>query len=126
MNFFGITLVIGCAIAIANCAPVDQPIEILKNTFDGPNGDGSYSYQYETANGIKAQEQGQLAGEKSLAVQGSYSYQDENGNPIEVKYIADENGFRPEGVHLPVAPEIPAAILRSLEYIAAHPQQEKL
>ena len=40
--------------------------------------------------------------EELILVQtGSYSYLDPEGNVITLKYIADENGFQPEGDHLP-------------------------
>lgn len=35
------------------------------------------------------------------------------------------NLFCEQGDHLPVAPPIPEAILRALEYIKAHPQAEQ-
>ncbi|XP_011878119.1 PREDICTED: endocuticle structural glycoprotein SgAbd-2-like [Vollenhovia emeryi] len=97
---------------------------------DGPNPDGSYSYSYQTGNGIQVQEQGQLTkiskDEDANRVQGSFSYTDPDGNPIVLSYIADENGFHPGGEHLPVAPPVPEAILRALEYNAQHPEEDNL
>ena len=78
-------------------------------------------YSYETGDGIRAQEQGYLknagAGPDAEAqtVQGSYSYTGPDGNTISLTYTADENGFVPQGDHLPTPPPIPEAILRSLE-----------
>ncbi|KAJ8972436.1 hypothetical protein NQ317_016678 [Molorchus minor] len=98
------------------------------------NFDGSYRSSYQTGNGITAQEQGVLknAGNKDAEaeeVQGGFQYTAPDGTPIQLSYIANENGFQPQGAHLPVAPiddktppPIPAAILRSLEYNAAHPE----
>lgn len=105
-------------------------IPIIASHSDGPNPDGSYSYNYETGNGIQAQEQGQLVkiskDEDAIHVQGAFSYSDDNGTPVSLNYIADENGFHPQGEHLPVAPPVPDAILRSLEYIAQHPEEDNL
>lgn len=108
----------------------DTFIPIVASQLDGPNPDGSYTYNYQTGNGIQAQEQGQLfniaKNEDAIRVQGSFSYTDDNGNPISLSYSADETGFHPQGEHLPVAPPIPAAILRSLEYNAQHPEEDNL
>ncbi|XP_059620000.1 endocuticle structural glycoprotein SgAbd-2-like [Phlebotomus argentipes] len=85
--------------------------------------DGSFTYAYTTGDGQGAQAQGYLknAGNKDLeaqVVQGSYSYTAPDGTPISVKWFADENGFRAEGLHLPTPPPIPEAIAKSLQFIA--------
>jgi hypothetical protein len=80
-------------------------------------------YSYQTGDGTTAQETGYLKnpGSRELeaqTVQGSYSYTSPEGTPITVTYTADENGFRAQGAHLPVAPPIPDAILKSLDLIS--------
>lgn len=65
-----------------------------------------YNYAYELSNGQAHQESAQLvnAGQEnaSLAVRGSFTYVDPETNiRYTVNYVADENGFRPEGAHLP-------------------------
>lgn len=85
--------------------------------------DGSFAYGYTTGDGQQAQAQGFVKnlGNKQLeaqVVQGAYSYTSPDGTPISVKYLADEKGFRAEGLHLPTPPPIPDAIARALQYIA--------
>ncbi|XP_063379559.1 nematocyst expressed protein 3-like [Cydia fagiglandana] len=101
--------------------PIVSQSEELENN-------GTYKFSYETGNGIKREEtsydkvlpkaQGRSAGdsneggesEESNEVhvqQGSYSYTAPDGTVISVRYIADENGFRPIGDH--IAPSIVAA-----------------
>lgn len=64
----------------------------------------NYFFRYETSNGISQQESGQLqnAGQEneSIAVRGQFSYT-LDGVTYTVTYIADDQGFRPEGAHLP-------------------------
>ncbi|KAK5639873.1 hypothetical protein RI129_010684 [Pyrocoelia pectoralis] len=84
--------------------------------YDNHNdGDGQYAYNYETANGIVAQEQGHLKGPDNLEAHGSFGYTSPEGHHIALSYIADENGFQPSGAHLPTPPPIPAEILKSIE-----------
>ncbi|KAG6447917.1 larval cuticle protein LCP-22 [Manduca sexta] len=100
----------------------DRNANILRYDNDvGP--DGSYSYAYDTSNGISAQEQGvprDFGGNPPLrpvVAQGSFAYTSPEGVPIAISYIADENGFQPSGDSIPTPPPIPAHVLRSLEYI---------
>lgn len=87
-----------------------------------------FCVSYATGDGQQAAAQGYLknAGVKDQeaeVIQGSYSYTAPDGTPITVTYIADENGFRAEGAHLPTPPPIPEAIQRSLQLIAQTQKQ---
>ncbi|EEZ99815.2 pupal cuticle protein 20 [Tribolium castaneum] len=93
-------------------------IPILKYVNDN-DGSGNYYYAYETGNGIQAEERGHLknagSANKAESAEGSFSYTGPDGQRYSIQYVADENGFRPVGAHLPTPPPIPEAILRSLE-----------
>ncbi|KAE8744066.1 Cuticle Protein CPR RR-1 6 [Frankliniella occidentalis] len=133
MNKFVITVFGLCAVASLSCGQqqpsTPEPIAIVKLNSD-VNPDGSFTYEYETANGIKADARGALnnAGSENeaLSVQGSYSFVGDDGVTYTVTYVADENGFQPQGAHLPTPPPIPEAILRSIEYNAAHPEENEV
>jgi hypothetical protein len=66
---------------------------------------------FESEDGVRKEETGkpQLADptdpEKGIVtvMRGSYSYTDPDGRLISVTWVADENGFRATGDHLPVA-----------------------
>jgi hypothetical protein len=85
---------------------------------------------YETANDIKAQEAGYVKNfgvpdQETQVAEGGYEYTAPDGSRIVLSYKADENGFVPQGAHLPTPPPIPPEILRALEYIAAHPEENE-
>ncbi|XP_050072504.1 endocuticle structural glycoprotein SgAbd-8-like [Anopheles maculipalpis] len=118
------------ALGDVECAPqgpTTEPIPIIRQEQE-VNPDGSYSWNYETGNGIVAEEQGFLknAGteQEAQVAQGEYSYTAPDGQLIRVQYIADENGFQPLGDHLPTPPPIPPAIQRALEYLASLPPSD--
>ncbi|XP_043488762.1 endocuticle structural glycoprotein SgAbd-4-like [Polistes fuscatus] len=123
-------------VAVAMSVPVQEKEEvpILYQSSNGPEADGSYSFNYETGNGIRVEEKGEPRkssqnnpeNEYTLYVQGSYQYPSSDGSQISLNYVADENGFQPQGEHLPTAPPVPQSILRALDYIATHPQEDNL
>lgn len=99
------TIIFATLLALALAAP-QEPAEIV--TYDSDNsGTGSYSFSFETSDGIARKEEGHVENEGTeneiLKVQGSYKYLGDDGNLYTVEYIADENGFQPRGDHIPEA-----------------------
>ncbi|KAK9679544.1 Insect cuticle protein [Popillia japonica] len=82
----------------------DKDATVVRSELNNIGVDG-YNYAYETSNGISAEEQGQLqnAGTDNEAIQvrGQFNYVGADGNTYTVTYTADENGFKPQGAHLP-------------------------
>lgn len=117
------------AVASAASLTKDLEVPIVRQDTD-ISFDGTYHNSWEGGNGIVVEEHGVLKNlgnkdSEAEEVVGSVSYTAPDGTPIGLKYVANENGFVAEGAHLPVAPPIPAAIVRALEWIAAHPQAEE-
>ncbi|KAJ8939226.1 hypothetical protein NQ314_011195 [Rhamnusium bicolor] len=79
---------------------------------DNNNGDGTYNFLYETGNGIAAQEQGDARGDGTRAL-GGFSFTAPDGQQVQIQYTADENGFQPQGSHVP---QIPEAIKKSIAF----------
>ncbi|CAG9769054.1 unnamed protein product [Ceutorhynchus assimilis] len=114
-------------VAVALSAAVQEPVPIVSQTSD-VHPDGNFEWGYESADGSSQQQSGHLVGTGDAvgeAVQGSASWVDNEGNQHQLTYTADENGYQPQSADLPVAPEIPAAILKSLEWNMAHPEPEQ-
>lgn len=135
-TMWGIIFVLSALAYTSLGAPQDAvattPVQIISQNAV-VNADGSFNYSFEASNGIKVEESGYLKpaidvraglGEDkndengdSQVIQGSFSYTAPDGTPINLKYIADETGFHPEGAHLPTPPPIPGAIQRALNVL---------
>ncbi|XP_026317390.1 larval cuticle protein LCP-17-like [Hyposmocoma kahamanoa] len=128
MKLILLTLLVAFAVAdvshIVRSNSNDREAKILKQELD-VGLEGQYQWSIETDNGIAAHEHGQLnnAGSENAAqsAQGQAQWTAPDGQVISLAYKADENGYQPEGSHLPTPPPIPEAIVRALEYIRAHP-----
>lgn len=62
-------------------------------------------YSYETSDGVSRSEVAELknAGteNEALSVRGTITWVDADGQSYTLNFLADENGFQPEGAHLP-------------------------
>ncbi|XP_039759611.1 hornerin-like [Pararge aegeria] len=92
-------------------AAADRNAEILK--YVNENNGESYLYSYETSNGISVEESGVAT--NGVKAQGGFSYTGDDGQSYSLTYTADENGFQPQGEHLPTPHPIPEEILKSIE-----------
>ncbi|XP_023016200.1 endocuticle structural glycoprotein SgAbd-4 [Leptinotarsa decemlineata] len=118
------------SVILAQSAPQGAPgpeIKIISQTNE-ISPDGGYKWSYEADNGIKADETGTLKktndaeNPEVIVAQGAFSYTDKEGNQISLTYTADDdNGFQPQGAHLPTPPPIPPNIQRALDWIASQP-----
>ncbi|XP_049822332.1 flexible cuticle protein 12-like [Aethina tumida] len=101
-------VVLFAVVSVAVCASVnpDAEAQVLRSELDNIGVDG-YKYGYETSNGIVADEAAHLVNvgtdNEAIAVHGSFQYVGADGVTYKVTYVADENGFQPQGAHLPVA-----------------------
>lgn len=99
------------ALTVVAClaAPLDDSsnAQILKYENDNIGIDG-YKFAYETSDGVSRSEEAELknAGSENeaMSVRGSITWTSPEGLTFTLNYIADENGFQPQGDHLPVAP----------------------
>ncbi|XP_076056254.1 cuticle protein AM1274-like [Oratosquilla oratoria] len=117
-----IVLLVGVAVAQRPQFREAPLIEILRSESTGPFEDGSYTFGYEGSDGTVRQESGRPISPDVQQVQGTYSYFDPEGNRVEVRFVADDNGYVAESPFLPVAPPMPA---HALEQIAFAEEQKR-
>ena len=89
--------------AVAMARP-DKEVQILKQDSDvGPE---SFVTRTELDDKTVIESSGQLnnigTDHESIVIKGSFSYVGPDGVTYTVNYVADENGYQPQGAHLPV------------------------
>ncbi|KAF2905756.1 hypothetical protein ILUMI_00416 [Ignelater luminosus] len=117
-------IILAVCLVAAWAKPAQDVIPIVSQE-SSVDTDGKFHYSYESADGSKAVQDGQLKAldkdEAGEAVVGSYEYKGDDGQTYHVEYTADENGYVPHGDHIPAIPE---PILRALEWAKSHPYKE--
>ncbi|XP_063610592.1 cuticle protein CP14.6-like [Penaeus indicus] len=115
MKFY-FQIIIACVATVAFAAPQyssSEEVEFVPILKDDrvQEDDGTYSFDFETGNGISFSQAGSPDGDEDAVIKaGEYSYTAPDGTEIRLRFVADDNGFQPEGDHLPVAPEFPHPI----------------
>ncbi|XP_050576155.1 flexible cuticle protein 12-like [Bombus affinis] len=94
------------AIAVAVPLQKNQETIVVKETPSDNIGLGSYNYGYQLSDGQAKQESAEVVNGGSdgqhLTVRGSFSFVDPVTNvAYTVNYVADKDGFHPQGEHLP-------------------------
>ncbi|KRT85054.1 Insect cuticle protein [Oryctes borbonicus] len=141
-------IVIAAFLAISNSLPLSPidpaqqqpagssttPVPIISQT-DIDNGNGNFTFGFQAGNGIAVQESGYLkqgppvVGKSGTdqepstiqVIAGSFSYPAPDGTNISLNYVADENGFQPQGAHLPTPPPLPESVQRLLSQLGSAP-----
>jgi len=108
------------AVAICLAADLDKDAKILQSENE-VNYDGTYRWSYKASNGNEANEEG-VGGERA---QGAAQWVSPEGENVYFTYTADENGYVPQGSHLPTPPPTPDYILKALEFIRNNPPKEQ-
>lgn len=108
------------ALAAAGATVSDEFHAEVKNYESDVRPDG-FEYLLDTSNTIHQQ----ASGDEHGNIHGVYEYDSPEGEHIKVSYVADENGYQPDSALLPTPPPVPAAIVKALEYIRAHPPKEE-
>ncbi|XP_015438771.1 PREDICTED: larval cuticle protein 8-like [Dufourea novaeangliae] len=96
------------AVALAAPAVLQPEVLLVKETPSDNVGLGNYNYGYQLSDGQTKEETAELVpggtDGQFLKVRGTFSFVDPITNvAYTVNYVADENGFHPEGEHLPKA-----------------------
>ncbi|XP_063598673.1 cuticle protein AM1199-like [Penaeus indicus] len=86
----------------------DRPFVAILRDERQDLGDGAFSYVFEAANGISESRVGYPGSKGQANMQGSYRFPLDDGTFAEVRYVADEFGFRAESPLLPTPHPLPA------------------
>ncbi|XP_017010529.1 endocuticle structural protein SgAbd-6 [Drosophila takahashii] len=91
-------------LALASARPQNDAVEVLE--YESENtGLGGYKFSYKLSDGTSRTEEGTVnnAGteNESISIRGSVSWVAPDGQTYTINFVADENGFQPQGDHLP-------------------------
>ncbi|XP_065360203.1 larval cuticle protein 65Ag1-like [Calliphora vicina] len=99
-------IVFAALFAVALARPNDNEIIRMDNSIE-PEG---FKFAVQTSDGSVHTAEGELKDvgteHEGIAVHGSFSFVADDGKTYTVDYVADENGFQPQGAHLPNGPGV--------------------
>ncbi|XP_043662314.1 larval cuticle protein 2 [Drosophila teissieri] len=115
-KFVMILAVVGVATALAPVSRSDDVHADVVSRSDDVRADG-FDTSLHTSNGIEQAASGDVHGN----IHGNFGWISPEGDHVDVKYVADENGYQPSGAWIPTPPPIPEAIARALVWLQSHP-----
>ncbi|XP_066941930.1 cuticle protein AM1199-like [Macrobrachium rosenbergii] len=117
-----VTIVLAFLAAVAVAAPqfgqpqqqfLQNPVAILRDDRQDL-GNGEFSYVFEADNGISESRRGYVGAFGQSNMEGSYRFPLPDGSFAEVRYVADENGFRAESPFIPTPHPLPAHAIEQI------------
>ncbi|XP_065205370.1 endocuticle structural glycoprotein SgAbd-2-like [Planococcus citri] len=111
---------------IIRAAPqnIQNPNEILvqgySNEIDPST--GSFQYGYQQSNGASVSAKGYLNQAGKQVIEGSYSFVDAAGVPVQIQYVADENGYQAVGDSIPQPDPV---IAKAVAYLKSLPPSKE-
>ncbi|XP_066941711.1 cuticle protein AMP4-like [Macrobrachium rosenbergii] len=108
---------VSCLVAFALAAPQGDDRDRLANILRDDrvdNGDGSFSYAFASDNGLEMEVAGTPGSEGQSNMQGYYLLPLADGGFARITFIADENGFQPQGDILPTPHPLPAHAIEQI------------
>ncbi|KAH8401371.1 hypothetical protein KR009_004952, partial [Drosophila setifemur] len=112
-----ILAVVGVATAVAPVSHSDDVHAEVISRSDDVRADG-FDASLQTSNNIQQAASGDVHGN----IHGNFGWISPEGEHVDIKYVADENGYQPSGSWIPTPPPIPEAIVRALAWLESHPQ----
>ncbi|XP_071551768.1 cuticle protein AM1159-like [Panulirus ornatus] len=106
-------MVLVCLVVVAIAAPQFQDSSpVVQVLVDERQDDaaGNFRYSLQADNGILMEASGTPGSQGQSNIQGSYWSPLPDGTFQEVRYVADEFGFRPQSSLLPTPPPLPAHV----------------
>ncbi|KAK8377816.1 hypothetical protein O3P69_014043 [Scylla paramamosain] len=109
-------VLLACLAAVAVAAPqfIDRPVVLVLRDDRQDNGDGNFNFAFEADNGIVEERSGTPGVVGQANMQGSFRFPLPDGSFAEVRYVADEGGFRPESPLLPTPHPLPAHAIEQI------------
>ncbi|XP_064084341.1 cuticle protein AM1199-like [Macrobrachium nipponense] len=119
------SVILACLAAVAVAAPQfgqpqqqffqGPPVAILRDERQD-QGNGEFAYTFEADNGISESRRGYLGAFGQSNMEGSFRFPLPDGSFAEVRYIADENGFRAESPLIPTPHPLPAHAIEQIRF----------
>ncbi|XP_071520568.1 endocuticle structural glycoprotein SgAbd-8-like [Panulirus ornatus] len=100
-----LALAAGAAVVAASNGYGPKPVVPILKDDRTQNSDGEYSFQYQTGDGVTREESGSQ--EYGQVSQGGWKYSSMYGEPVQITFVANHDGYQPQGEVLPVPPPLP-------------------